>query len=104
MKRLEIIVSPNVTDSVVNSIKKLGIGGLTTINAQGQGSADPPVVGQYYTKNLIITVVEDDQVKSILKAVADIACTGTKGDGKVFISNVEEVMDICSKECGHTLL
>ena len=42
--------------------------------------------------------------KSVLKAVADIACTGTKGDGKVFISNVEEVMDICSKECGHTLL
>ena len=49
-------------------------------------------------------IVEDEKVEPILKAVADVACTETKGDGKVFVSNIEEVMDICSKECGHKVL
>lgn len=104
MKRLDIVVPSNVTDDVVKSIKKVGIGGLTVLNAQGQGSAEEPLVGQYYSRNIIISVVEDEKVESIMKAVADVACTGTKGDGKIFISDIEEIMDICSKECGHTVL
>ena len=42
---------------------------------------------------MIICVVEDPKVDEILDAIANIACTGTKGDGKVFVTNVEEALD-----------
>ena len=104
MKRLEIIVRNDKTDDAVRAIKKIGVGGLTVLQVQGQGSEDMPLVGQYYTRGMIITVVEDSLVDNILTAVGNVACTNTKGDGKVFISNVEEIMDICTKECGHKVL
>ena len=49
----------------------------------------PPLVGQYYSKEAIVTVVPDSKVDAILDAIAKVACTGTKGDGKVFVTNVE---------------
>lgn len=104
MKRLDIIVRKEKQEEVVRAIKKIGVGGLSLLQVQGEGKEDPPLVGQYYTRGMIITVVEDDKVDPILKKIGDIACTGEKGDGKVFISNVEEVMDLCTKECGHKIL
>jgi nitrogen regulatory protein P-II 1 len=104
MKRLDIIVKTDKIDDVIKAIKKVGVGGVSTLQIKGQGREDPPIVGSNYTRGMIITIVEDSKVNSILTAVGNVACTKTKGDGKVFISNVEEVMDICTKECGHTLL
>ena len=104
MKRVEIIIRNDKTDEVVKAIKKNKVGGLTVLQVQGQGAEDLPLVGQYYTRGMIITVVEDSKVDGVLNSIAKVACTNTKGDGKVFISNIEEVMDICSNECGHKVL
>jgi len=104
MKKLEIFLRPEKRDAVVQAIKKVGVGGLSISEIQGQGSQEQPLVGQYYTRVLITTVVEDEKINPILKTVGEVACTETKGDGKIFISNIEEVMDICTKECGHTVL
>lgn len=104
MKKLEIIVRSDKLDATVNAIRKVGIGGLSSWQIQGQGAEEPPLVGQYYTKSMISVVVGDDKVESLLRAIGDAACTKNKGDGKVFISDIEEIMDICSKECGHRVL
>jgi nitrogen regulatory protein P-II 1 len=104
MKRLDIIVKSDKVDDTVNAIKTVGVGGVSTLQIQGQGSEESPLVGSNYTRGMIITIVEDSKVEPILTAVGNVACTNTKGDGKVFISNVEEVMDICTKECGHKVL
>jgi nitrogen regulatory protein P-II 1 len=104
MKKVEAIIQPEMLNKVISAIRKVGVGGLTVLNAQGQGTADPPLVGQFYSKNVIITVVEDEKADDIMEAIANAACTGTKGDGKIFISNIEESTDICTKEKGiHTL-
>ena len=100
MKRIEAVVNPSMKDKVVSAIKKVGVGGVTVSHAQGQGAADPPLVGQYFSKERIVTVVEDSKVDSILDSIATVACTGAKGDGKVFVTNVEDVLDICTKERG----
>ena len=104
MKKIEAIIQPGVLNPVIKAIREIGIGGLTVLNAQGQGGAEPPLVGQFFTKNILVIVVEDDKADKIMEAIANTACTGAKGDGKIFVSNVEESTDICSKEKGiHTL-
>ena len=100
MKQVTAIVNPAMREPVVKAIKKVGVGGITVSQVQGQGAADPPLVGQYFTKELIVTIVNDSKVDAILDAVAQVACTGGKGDGKVFVTNVEEALDICTKERG----
>ena len=104
MKKIEAIVQPDMVNDVIKAMRKVGIGGLTVLQAQGQGSAEPPLVGQFFTKSIIITVVDDAKADDIMECIANTACTGTKGDGKIFISNIEESTDICTKEKGiHTL-
>ena len=104
MKKIETVVRPSMKDEVVSAIKKVGVGGITVWHTQGQGAADPPLVGQYFTKEAIVTVVPDSKVDAVLEAIATIACTGSKGDGKVFVTNVEEALDICTKEKGESAI
>ncbi len=104
MKKIEAVIQPDMVDDVIKGIRKIGVGGLTVYNAQGQGAAEPPLVGQFFSKTIVMTVVEDEKADSVMESIANAACTGAKGDGKIFITNVEESTDICSKEKGiHTL-
>ena len=98
MKRIEVIVQPGMRDEVVVAIKKVGVGGVTVSHVQGQGAADPPLVGQYFSMEKIVCVVEDSKVNDMLDAITEKACTGSKGDGKIFVTNVEIAVDICTKD------
>ncbi len=102
MKKVEVIIRPELKDKAVAAIKKVGVGGVTVFPVQGQGAQDPPLVGQYFSKDMIICVVDDPKLDDILNAVADVACTGEKGDGKVFVMPVEDALDICTKKRGTT--
>ncbi|MDH3677633.1 MAG: P-II family nitrogen regulator [Nitrosopumilus sp.] len=104
MKRIEAIVNPTMKDNVVGAIRKVGIGGVTTWHTQGQGAAEPPLVGQYFSKETIVAVVPDSKVDAVLESIANVACTGTKGDGKVFVTNIENALDICTKEKGESAI
>jgi nitrogen regulatory protein PII len=100
MKRLDIIVKLDKVNSVVEAITKVGVGGMTVIHARGQGTADPPLVGQSYSREVIIVIVDDSKVNKLKSAISSAACTKLRGDGKIFISNVEEASDICSGNTG----
>lgn len=102
MKKIEAIIQPGLKDSVVGAIKKHGVGGVTIHQVQGQGAQDPPLVGQYFTKDMIICVVEDPKLDAILNSIANVACTGTKGDGKVFVTSIDDALDLCTKKRGTT--
>jgi len=73
---------------------------MTVIHARGQGTADPPLVGQSYSREVIIVIVDDSKVNKLKSAISSAACTKLRGDGKIFISNVEEASDICSGNTG----
>ena len=100
MKRLDIIVKLDKVNSVVEAISKVGVGGITILHARGQGTADPPLVGQSYSREIIIVIVDDSKVDKLKSAISSAACTKLRGDGKIFISNVEEASDICSGNTG----
>ena len=100
MKRLDIIVKLDKVNSVIEAITKVGVGGMTVIHARGQGTADPPLVGQSYSREVVIVIVDDSKVNKLKSAISSAACTKLRGDGKIFISNVEEASDICSGNTG----
>ena len=100
MKKIEAIVQSKTKDAVVAAIKKIGVGGVTIHKVQGQGAQDPPLVGEYFSRDMIICVVDDPKVDEIIDAIATVACTGTKGDGKIFVTNVVDALDICTKKRG----
>jgi nitrogen regulatory protein P-II 1 len=102
MKKIEAIIRPGLRDAVVAAIKKNGVGGITIHNVQGQGSQDPPLIGQYFSSDMIICVVDDPKLDAVLDSIASVACTGTKGDGKVFVTTVDDALDICTKKRGTT--
>ena len=102
MKKIEAIIQPGSRDDVIAAIKKIGVGGVTVHQVQGQGAQDPPLVGQYFSRDMIICVVDDPKLDDVLNAIANVACTGTKGDGKVFVTTVDDALDICTKKRGTT--
>ncbi|MCE2506737.1 MAG: P-II family nitrogen regulator [Nitrosopumilaceae archaeon] len=100
MKKIETIVPSGKKDAVISAIKKVGVGGVTVHQVQGQGAQDPPLVGEFFSRDMIICVADDPKVDEIINAIANVACTGTKGDGKVFVTEVVDALDICTKKRG----
>ncbi len=102
MKRIETVVQSEVSRKVVKAIRDTGVGGVTLIESLGQGAGDRPEIGgkqiEFNSTDVIITVVNDSEVDSVVSAIMDTAHTGEKGDGKIFVSNIEESFDISTKQ------
>lgn len=102
MKRIEAIVQSEVSKQVVKAIRDVGVGGVTLIQSLGQGAGERPEIGghqiEFNSTDVIVTVVQDSIVSSVVSAIMDVAHTGEKGDGKIFVSNVEDSYDISTKE------
>ncbi|ABX13213.1 P-II family nitrogen regulator [Nitrosopumilus maritimus] len=100
MKKVEAIVNESAQNAVIDAMRKVGISGVTVSKVQGQGAQDPPLVGDFFSRVLIVCVVDDPKLDEILDAIAGAACTGTKGDGKVYVSDICDALDICTKKRG----
>lgn len=110
MKQIKAFVQRNKLDSIIDAVEKQGVGGLTVIQAQGRGKGERPMIGdprgtslhkaQFNTLESIIVIVDDSQVDFVVNAIVDTASTGLKGDGKIFVTPVEESIDIGTKQSG----
>jgi nitrogen regulatory protein P-II 1 len=104
MKRLEVIVPSNKMSLVVSAIEDVSVAGITVVESRGRGKGARPSVrssrgtkmqqAEYNSLITIITIVDDSDVERIIPAILDVASTGTSGDGKIFISDVSEIIDI----------
>jgi len=108
MKKVECIVKPFKLDDVKGAITDLGISGMTVSEVRGFGrqkghtelyrGAEYQV--DFLPKIKIDMVVNEEQVPSIIEAVQKEACTGRIGDGKIFVSDVEQSIRIRTGESG----
>ena len=105
MKRIEAIIQSEKQRQVIDVLSKSGIGGLTVTQSLGRGAGERPRIGgekgqeiEFNSVDTIVTVVDDSQVEQIVKAIADAAYSGTKGDGKIFVTPVDGAMDIFTKK------
>ena len=100
MKQVQIIVRPSKLNDVMDSLQKVDVSGLTLFSVKGMGRADPPLVGHTYSMEQISVAVDDEKVEKIFDEVSKVGCTGEKGDGKIFVTQMDNALDLCTKQTG----
>jgi nitrogen regulatory protein P-II 1 len=108
MKKIEAIIKPFKLDEVKAALAKVGVPGLTVIEAKGFGRQKghtelyrgAEYVVDFLPKVKVEILVEDDRVADVVEAITTGAHTGKIGDGKVFILPVEDVLRIRTGERG----
>ena len=108
MKKIEAIIKPFKLDEVKEALHDVGVKGLTVTEAKGFGRQKghtelyrgAEYVVDFLPKVKIEVVIEDGLVESAVEAIQQAAHTGRIGDGKIFVSNVEEVLRIRTGEKG----
>jgi nitrogen regulatory protein P-II 1 len=112
MTKVEAIIRPGKLDDVKDALDEIGVKGITVINVMGAGKQRGRTQyyrGQEYIVNLldktkIETVVSDDKVEEVVSAITKAALTGEIGDGKIFLSRIEDVIRIRTGERGDTAI
>ena len=108
MKKIEAIIKPFKLDDVKEALNEIGIQGMTISEVKGYGRQKghkevyrgAEYVVDFIPKIKIEIVVDNDRVNPVLEKIQQSANTGKIGDGKVFISPVEEAIRIRTGETG----
>ena len=112
MKKIEAIIKPFKLDEVKESLQDIGVQGLSVIEVKGFGRQKghteqyrgAEYVVDFLPKVKIEVVLDDDQVDDAIKAIVDSAKTDKIGDGKIFVSSVEQALRIRTGESGSDAL
>jgi nitrogen regulatory protein P-II 1 len=108
MKRIDAIIKPFKLDDVKERLARIGIQGLTVVEVKGFGRQKghtelyrgAEYVVDFVPKVQLSVLVTDEKVADTVEAIVDGARTGRIGDGKIFITSVEEVVRIRTGERG----
>ena len=108
MKKVEAIIKPFKLDEVKEALQDVGIQGLSVIEVKGFGRQKghtelyrgAEYVVDFLPKVKIEAVMDDDQVDAAIEAIVDAAKTEKIGDGKIFVSTVEQAIRIRTGETG----
>ncbi len=108
MKKIEAIIKPFKLDEVKESLHEIGIKGITVTEAKGFGRQKghtelyrgAEYVVDFLPKVKVEVVLEDNLVERAVEAIQQAAHTGRIGDGKIFVTSVEEAIRIRTGERG----
>src|SRR5689334_23245075 len=108
MKKIEAIIKPFKLDEVKDALNEIGVKGITVLEAKGFGRQKghtelyrgAEYVVDFLPKVKVELVVEDAQAEKAVEAIRNAAQTGRIGDGKIFVSGVEEAVRIRTGERG----
>ncbi len=108
MKKIEAIIKPFKLDEVKEALHEIGLQGITVIEAKGFGRQKghtelyrgAEYVVDFLPKVKLEIVVENDMVERAVDAIVRTARTGRIGDGKIFITSVEDVIRVRTGERG----
>ena len=108
MKKIEAIIKPFKLDEVKEALQEVGLQGITVTEAKGfgrqKGHAElyrgAEYIVDFLPKVKIEIVISDDLVEKAIDAIRRAAQTGRIGDGKIFVSNIEEAIRIRTGESG----
>jgi nitrogen regulatory protein P-II 1 len=108
MKKIEAVIKPFKLDEVKEALQELGVQGMTVLEAKGYGRQKghtelyrgAEYVVDFLPKLKVEVVIGDDQLGPALEAIQNAARTGRIGDGKIFVSDITEVVRIRTGETG----
>src|SRR5207248_6021732 len=112
MKKIEAIIKPHKLDDVKDRLRQVGVSGMTVYEVRGFGRTGGKTevyrgsayVVDFVPKVRIEVVVKDDIVRDVVEAILAVARTGRIGDGKIFVTPVEEAIRIRTGERGEDAL
>jgi len=108
MTKLEAVIQPSKLDAVKDALLEIGIDGLTVLEVRGHGRQKGHTEfyrGREYSVDLLPkikleVVLNDEKVDDVVKAILGAAQTGKIGDGKIFLSRIDESIRIRNEERG----
>jgi nitrogen regulatory protein P-II 1 len=108
MKKVEAIVKPFKLDEVKEALAEIGVHGMTVTEVKGFGRTGgkkevyrgSAYVVDFVPKVKIEIIVHEDNVRQVVSTITEAAKTGRIGDGKIFVSPVDEVIRIRTGESG----
>jgi nitrogen regulatory protein P-II 1 len=108
MKKVEAIIKPFKLDEIKEALNELGLQGITVLEAKGFGRQKghtelyrgAEYIVDFLPKVKIELVIEDQQLDAAIEAIQKAAHTGRIGDGKIFISSIEDAIRIRTGERG----
>jgi len=108
MKKIEAIIKPFKLDEVKEALQEIGLQGITVLEAKGFGRQKghtelyrgAEYVVDFLPKVKIEVVLSDDLLDKAVEAIQKAAKTGRIGDGKIFISNIDDAIRIRTGETG----
>jgi len=108
MKKVEAIIKPFKLDEVKESLSEIGVHGMTVTEVKGFGRTGgkkevyrgSAYVVDFVPKVKLEIIVGDDSVRQVVNSIMEAARTGRIGDGKIFVSSVEDVIRIRTGETG----
>lgn len=112
MKKIEAVIKPFKLDEVKEALQEIGVQGLSVVEVKGFGRQKghtelyrgAEYVVDFLPKVKIEVVLSDDQAEGAVDAIVAAAKTDKIGDGKIFISNVEQAIRIRTGETGEDAL
>ncbi|MFL6308507.1 MAG: P-II family nitrogen regulator [Nitrososphaera sp.] len=114
MKKIEAVVPAARLESAFASLKELDLGGFTYYDSRGRGQIPRPQIHsgrgtstyrpEFNVNATIVVVAKDSMVDSVISNILDSTSSGLAGEGKIFVSNVDDVIDIGSKQRGEDAL
>jgi nitrogen regulatory protein P-II 1 len=112
MKKVEAVIQPHKLDSVKEALTSAGVTGITVTEIRGHGRQKGHTEiyrGQEYVVDLlpkikIEVVIADSRLDEVIQIVADTARSGKIGDGKIFVSDISEVIRIRNNDRGEDAL
>ena len=112
MKKVEAIIKPFKLEEVKEALAAVGVQGLTVSEVKGFGRQKghkelyrgAEYVVEFLPKMKLEIVVSDDNLEQVIKAIVDAASTGRIGDGKIFVSPIEDAVRIRTGESGDIVI
>lgn len=108
MKKIEAVIKPFKLDDVKEALVDIGITGMTVSDVKGYGRQQghselyrgAEYIVDFLAKNKIEVVVNDEDVEATIKTIIEAAKTGKIGDGKIFVTPLDEVVRIRTEQKG----
>jgi len=112
MKRIEAVIKPHTLESVKDRLQQIGISGMTITEVRGFGRTGGKTeiyrgsayVVDFVPKVKLDIVVRDSMAADVVEAITSTARTGKIGDGKIFVTTIDEVVRIRTGERGEDAL
>ncbi|MBV8097288.1 MAG: P-II family nitrogen regulator [Acetobacteraceae bacterium] len=112
MKKIEAVIKPFKLDEVKEALHEVGLQGITVVEAKGFGRQKghtelyrgAEYVVDFLPKVKLEVICDDALAERAIEAIMNAARTGRIGDGKIFVSNIEEVIRIRTGERGENAI